>query len=249
MVYQDALYSAGGTYEEGYFQAGYMAAENEERLGKNAREILEALARHVDKGRLLDIGAGPGYYVKAAAGRGWDAHGVEVSRYAAKHAREALGLDVFCGTLEEAQYPDGWFDAAMMVHVVEHLPDPVGTMKELNRVMRKGGALHLSTPNITSRNARRDGASWWALKPGEHLLFFSPDTIKRLLSMTGFEVVEFDTSATVISTESLRGAGLPAGEGLRTFVNSYLKGPKEFVRRAAGRLIQGESINLIAVKK
>jgi SAM-dependent methyltransferase len=249
MVFQDAPMDIEGVYSEGYFSGGYMAEGNPERLASTAKDILSRLGRHVGKGRILDVGAGPGYYVQAAAGEGWEAYGVEVSPFAAGHAKEALGLEVVCGTLDEAHFPDGRFDAAMMVHVVEHIPEPVATMMELNRVMRTGGALYLSTPNITSRRAKKEGASWWALKPGEHILFFSPKTVTMLLERSGFEIVEMDTNTLVVSTEGLKGLGLPVGEGFREFVNRHFKGPKEAIRRLAGKLIQGESINVVAVKR
>lgn len=96
------------------------------------------------RGRLLDVGCGNGIFLATMKELGWEVAGVEPDRQAARVAREQFGLNVHVGTLEEAGFADGTFDAITMSHVVEHLADPI---------------MHLENAGECSGRA----VGWWSL--------------------------------------------------------------------------------------
>ena len=129
----------------------------------------------------------PGFFVEQAKTIGWDAIGVEPSEWAAEYARTELGVDVQTGTLESVRFPDAAFDVVTLWEVVEHLPDPRVTLREVRRILRPEGQLILSTPDAGSLAARVSGKRWlgWRKVP-EHLFFFDRSTLDRLLVQEGF---------------------------------------------------------------
>ena len=152
-----------------------------------ARERLDDLKRFFTKGRFLEIGCSTGEML-AAASSSLAAVGVEPDERTSRAAR-AQGLDVFGGTLRDARFPDGYFDAAAMYHVIEHVPSPREELRELRRVIKPGGWLVLETPNIATLWYRLLGARWRQFIP-DHIFFFTPMTITRLCEGGGFEVRE-----------------------------------------------------------
>jgi SAM-dependent methyltransferase len=119
-------------------------------------------------GRALDVGCGTGSQMDAARRLGWQVYGVEPSPAAAETARRTLGLCVVTGTLEAAAYPDEHFDVVSLSHVLEHLPDPVGTLVEVARVLRPGGLCLLAVPNHRSLQALAFGSRWFPWEVPRH---------------------------------------------------------------------------------
>ncbi|HUT35424.1 MAG TPA: class I SAM-dependent methyltransferase [Planctomycetota bacterium] len=168
-----------------------------ERFFDGRLRRIERLAR---PGRLLEVGAGLGYFLNAAARRGWHAVGLEVSEFAAGHAQREFGLDVRCQSFDDAAFPDGAFDLVVLRDVLEHTRDPRAVVRHAGRVLRERGVLALSMPNFASLNARLGGLRWRHLRPAQHLWHFTPGCIARLLCECGFEVAEcesrYDSPAT-----------------------------------------------------
>jgi SAM-dependent methyltransferase len=85
-----------------------------------------------------------------AQSAGWKTSGVELSKSVAQFARDERLLDVFTGTVEQAAYPERYFDAVTLWDVIEHLDDPVSTLAEIHRIMAPGGILVVFTINQES---------------------------------------------------------------------------------------------------
>jgi len=236
-------------YAKDYFEHGYLDKENQIGLYGNATFFLERLLTYCNKGRLLDIGAASGAYVRAAIDKGWEAYGIELSPLAVAFAKDYWKVDLIQGTVEEAHFQNNFFDAIILVHTLEHLPHPLETLKEINRILKRTGMLYVGVPNIASYKAKKLGEKWWALKPAEHLFFFSPKTLKLLLEKAEFDIMRIDTSVSVIDLEGLQKAGLPVREGFRTFINRYLSVPKNGIRHILGKILQGEGIEILAKPK
>jgi len=164
-------------------------AEREGRVLTFKRNLrpLERLTSHVDGQRLLDVGCHIGVFLEIARKRGWEAWGVEPSRWAAAQAREK-GLRVITGTLREAALPDEFFDVVTMWDVIEHLTDPLDELQEVHRVLKEGGMLCVHTMDIESPLARIMGERWpWFMEM--HLYYFSRSTLARMLEKAGFWVI------------------------------------------------------------
>lgn len=142
--------------------------------------------------RLLDVGCGAGTFLEAAARARWQATGVEVSQTAVEHVR-GQGFEVFCGELEEANYPDEYFDVVIASEVLEHVLDPKALLGSIARVLRPGGLLWATTPHGRGISARMLDLSWTTVCPPEHLQLFSVKSITGLLESAGFRRVKVMT--------------------------------------------------------
>lgn len=152
-----------------------------------AQERLADLRRFITRGRLLEIGCSTGELLTAAS-PAFEATGVEADAQTSARAR-TRGLHCVTGTLFDAQLPTEHFDAAVLYHVIEHLPSPVTAMRELQRIVKPAGWLVLEAPNIETIWFRLLGPRWRQFIP-DHLYFFSPATLTRLCEEQGFAVRE-----------------------------------------------------------
>lgn len=182
-------------YSDDYFSGahqgfGYADYDRDKSVMEGTfRKYLDLVGQHAPaKGRLLDIGAATGYFVGLAQSAGWHASGIEISPWAAQTARDRA-LDVATGTLRNAGLPDASFDAVTGLDVFEHLPDPVGDLAVMRRILKPRGILALNTPDAGSWYARLLGRRWHLLVPPEHLFYFSSSNIRILLENNGFEVL------------------------------------------------------------
>jgi len=151
------------------------------------RRQFEKVARQVKPGKVLDVGCASGFFLEVAAAAGWEAYGVELSGFAAELAQREFGSRILNGTLEQAGYPDAFFDAVTLFDLLEHVPDPRTFLAEVHRVLSSDGLLLLVMPNVASLSAGIMGRHWSHYN-AEHLHYFSPATVTRLLSACGFAV-------------------------------------------------------------
>jgi SAM-dependent methyltransferase len=156
-----------------------------------ARRLLDAIGRHVPSGRLLDVGCGHGLLLDEARRRGYEVEGLELSDYAAAHARDVLRLPVRQRTVADlAAAPDPpAYAAIVLADVLEHLDDPLETIELSARLLAPGGVLCLVTPDPGSRTARFAGASWWGYLPA-HTFLFPRRTLRDLLEQRGLDVAD-----------------------------------------------------------
>lgn len=136
--------------------------------------------------RVLDVGCGPGYFLQAAVGAGFAARGVEASEFAARFAREQLGLEVRHGLARREDLGEEPCDVVTMWDVIEHVPDPRASLSAAAAVTRPGGLLALSTGDRSSLVARLSGRHWHLYNLPEHLWFFTSSGLRRLLREVGF---------------------------------------------------------------
>lgn len=147
--------------------------------------------RFHSRGRLLDVGCSTGSFLtKMRDYAQWQPFGIEPDAEAAGCAREMLGADVFQGTVEEADYPDRHFTVVTLWDVFEHLHDPMGALRELNRILEQDGLLVLSIPNVHSLEAKCFGRHWAGYDIPRHLYAFPLPTLRSMLATEGFEVAD-----------------------------------------------------------
>ena len=163
-----------------------------------AQERLADLRRFITQGRLLEIGCSTGELL-AAARPAFETIGIEADAQTSAIAR-ARGVECLTGTLFDAHLPAEHFDAAVLYHVIEHLPSPVASVRELQRLVKPDGWLVLEAPNIETLWFRLLGPRWRQFIP-DHLFFFTPATLTRLCEEHGFAVRELRS---VGKTMSLR---------------------------------------------
>lgn len=158
------------------------------RLLPLRRRDLDASVRylaHQPGGRLLDVGCGSGDWLVQMRQLGWNAEGLDFDPAAVELAR-TRNLTVRLGPLEQQDYPSEAFDAVTLHHVIEHVPDPVATLRACHRVLRPRGRLILATPNARSLSHRVFRSDWRGLEPPRHLHIFTPESLRRALEQAGF---------------------------------------------------------------
>ncbi len=192
---------AEGTYEEGYYEWWLDLPEAVEAKRATFARLLGLLERHMSPGRLLDIGSAVGLLLEVARERGWEPVGVEVSRHAVRLARERLGEEVplHVGRLEDAPLADGSFDAITMTDVLEHLPDPVASLRRCRQLLAPEGRLLITTPAVGCLSQRLMRGGWFQIKD-EHTRLFTPRALREALQRAGMEI---EASGTVRKTLSL----------------------------------------------
>jgi SAM-dependent methyltransferase len=141
---------------------------------------------------LLDVGCATGALLALLRDRGWETTGVEICTPAQGYARDVRQLDVRGLPLEENRFPDGGFDVVLASHVIEHLNNPGGFVREVYRILRPGGRFLVTTPNIEGFQARLFRHRWRSAI-FDHLFLFSVKTLSRLLIDAGFRVLRVRT--------------------------------------------------------
>lgn len=164
----------------------YLSQEKtRQRTYRNCIKIIKNLR---ESGRLLDVGAACGIFVKVARDAGYDACGIEPSVWMCKVAKDYYNVSVLPAVLEEAKFADNSFDIITMWDVLEHILDPMRTLKEVKRILRPGGLLLINCPCIDDPLAKIFGRHWWFLV-SIHLFYFNSKTLSLYLDSLGFEKI------------------------------------------------------------
>ena len=150
------------------------------------------------RGRLLDVGCGSGLFLERMRGFGWQVVGVEPDAAAANATVKRLGDDTLVVThVDDPALASESFDAVTLSHVIEHVPDPVGTLRKCRDLLAPTGTLVCVTPNSRSLGARSFGASWLHWDPPRHLNVFDHASLEQAFRDAGFGV---ERTATPTST-------------------------------------------------
>lgn len=164
------------------------------RLRHERYKASTAYLTNATPGSLLEVGCGDGGYLDRMRSLGWCVEGVEVDEQAIHIAAIRFGLKVHLGTLEQVNLAEAAYDAVVLRHVIEHVHDPIGLLKECFRVLKPGGSLLVITPNIRSLAHRRFGQDWRGLEPPRHLHLFSSRTLEAVAQRAGFAHAEARTT-------------------------------------------------------
>ncbi len=178
------------------------------RVNENIKAFEDALCKlkeaRPDRGRLLDVGCGLGIFLKMAELDGWQPRGFDASPYAVSYGRLKFGLDVVEGiNLRSLNTLPCSFDVATLWDSLEHFPDPINELVEINRLLKIGGLLMLDTPNegallrslakgLYTMTGRLFKYPAQKLYHRYHLHYFTPKSLEMILRETGFEIVTLE---------------------------------------------------------
>ena len=165
-------------------------------------------------GRVLDVGCSTGYLAERLQQRGSTVIGLEMDERAAELARRFCEA-VYVGDIETMELPfePGSFDAIVCGDLIEHLRDPQAVLSRLRPLLKPGGRLVLSTPNIANWAMRvgllfgRFRYTEWGILDQTHTHLFTRKTLEETLRAAGYRITVFDFTAPVpvLSTPRVEG--------------------------------------------
>lgn len=152
---------------------------------------LEKVIPESKRKSILEIGCGYGFFGELVSDF-WNSKylGIDICKEAIEYASAVLKLNVIREDYLEMNYRPDEFDTCVMLDVIEHLPDPDRVVKKLSNEVKRGGYLVISTGDIGSLLARINGRKWRMIHPPSHLHYFNRNTLTKLLTLNGFEVVD-----------------------------------------------------------
>lgn len=167
------------------------------------KKRLEQIEKFSKPGKLLDIGCAFGFFLELAKKHKWLAQGIEISQAGYNYAKNNLKLNVTNKPLEEANFKSSSFDVVTIFDVIEHIPNPQKTVKEIRRILKPNGLIVVTTPDIGSLAAKILGKNWEEVKRvREHIYFFSRNTLRKMLEANGFKILRTETAGRYFSVES-----------------------------------------------
>lgn len=202
----------------------------------NYLEELELIERWKPAlGRFLDVGCNMGMLLRLARERGWTAIGVEPSPALHRIATEHVGLEVHNCLLDEMPAAEqGSFDVVALSDVFEHITDPRTFLRTAGQLMKPDGILYLKVPNASWNLLKQRLLKTLGRAPAkgvwdsyEHVVHYTEDTLRRMLSAEGFSPMELTVS---------RPIQVPVWH---EYVGQYFQYPSPWVldwRRHLGRL-------------
>jgi 2-polyprenyl-3-methyl-5-hydroxy-6-metoxy-1,4-benzoquinol methylase len=219
-------------YDHSYYTSGVYAdyLGDREAIRRNADRVLIELESLAPDRRLLDVGCAAGFFLEAARERGWSVHGVEVSEYAAKYAREQLHLPVDLCSISGTSELLPKFDVITLWDTIEHLERPDLALRNVRRLLSGKGVLAISTGDYGSIARRLCGRKWRLFSDPTHRFFFDEETLKRLLSEAGFEVTRLARRGKWVSLSMiLHQTRLPLAGGLQRWLAGKHLNPMLYV--------------------
>lgn len=182
-------------YDSTYFAKGKYRDDRAGLREQHRRVNLLLSAGLPDGARVLDFGCANGEFL-AQARRRWKVWGFDLSAEAVDQARQAmpdLAACLYSGDPGKVAWPADGFDAIVLWDVIEHLPDPLTALRQVVALLRPGGLLAVSTPDMAAPTARILGRRWHFMTPPEHLGFFGAATLGRAFRAVGLSPISFSS--------------------------------------------------------
>jgi 2-polyprenyl-3-methyl-5-hydroxy-6-metoxy-1,4-benzoquinol methylase len=193
----ESLYSPGGGWEQSRPEKPRKPAAT--RTKGAAPAMFEALdayfaaSRPPAGARVFDFGCGPGTWLNSFQDHGWETFGLEPSSSEAFERHTRL----------DAIPADPQFDLVIVYHVLEHLPRPLDTIRELAQSLRPGGHCFIGVPRLDTLAVHQQVD--YCLHPNHHIVGFTEACLRGLLARAGLEV-----AATFHDLDSVFSKGVPA---------------------------------------
>lgn len=183
--------SPGGRYDKEYFEYEIANQENFFDLmlkGLNDAAFFEGIVPTLPtQRRILDIGCATGRLLQHFKGLGWDTAGVDLCPESAEYGNREYGVNIVAKALEDVAFPEAFFSVAHSSHLIEHVGNPSGLVREIARILLPCGVFICVTPTHDGLQARILGSRWRSAIP-DHMNLFSKATLTMLLEAAGFGI-------------------------------------------------------------
>jgi len=195
LLFVHPVYDAREIYDETYFKGGShgfgFSNYETDKLASSRylTKLLKWALRECNETnpRLLDVGAANGFFLTICSDEGIEAEGVEISQEAVDWA-EKLGRKVTCSTIEDFK-TDQRYEVVSALDVLEHISEPIEFIQTVRKLLTEGGIFLVNVPYEGSFSAKLSGKKWHALLPPEHWFYFNKKSLRQILEVNGFEVV------------------------------------------------------------
>jgi len=146
-------------------------------------------------GKLLDIGCGTGGFIEEMKKLGWNVTGIEIDKKAANIAKLRVGSEFIINRqLKESNLLEASYDVITLLHVFEHLSQPIDTLKICLKLLKPDGKIVINTPNINSLGHILFKKNWMPLEVPRHFFLYSPKGLRECIESVNLEVQEMWTS-------------------------------------------------------
>lgn len=189
-----AIYTASSAYHDRLLDRCSSEFAVQSAIADQHIKMLRHFRPNLSGLTVLDIGCSSGIFLDAARKQGMRPYGAELSPETSAFARDEFGLEVHHGNWRDAGYREESFDVITLFDVIEHLPDPAGELAAIQRLLKPGGLLLQSTPDIDGLFPRASYALASALdywphpEPPHHLFQFSQKTLSAMVAKAGYSV-------------------------------------------------------------
>lgn len=156
--------------------------------------MLETLEFVEPEGKALDVGCGWGAFLLNARERGFEPYGIEITENVREYARLKLNIPVVETDFIAGDYAENDFSLVAMIHSLEHLPDPAAAIEKSYAILKPDGVFCGIVPNFGSFASKTLKDAWEWLDPQRHLTYFTPATLEKSLSKSGFEILRIYTT-------------------------------------------------------
>lgn len=176
-------------YENEYRRTAFFSSITVSRYN----ELLDSFEKYRKTNKLLDVGAGNGFFLEIAKARGWEVYGTELTEQAVTVCSNK-GIHMRQGCLNEVGFDTEMFDVITSFEVIEHINNPKLIVAEMYRTLRKGGKTYITTPNFNSLLRYRLKENYDVIEYPNHLVYFTKQTIKKLFKDEKFKVKHIKTT-------------------------------------------------------
>lgn len=154
------------------------------------KPFISSLCKNLsEQSRVLDVGCGSGNFLyEISTVTGCEVYGIDISKTAAKTARENYGIDVFIGTIMQSPFPDNYFDVITAWAFLEHVNNPSEVLLKVSNLLKNDGLCIISIPNFDSLNAKLFKDKWFHLDCPRHLYIFTAKTITGLFEKSNLKI-------------------------------------------------------------
>lgn len=156
-----------------------------------------------NRGKMLEVGCGYGYLLARFREEGWDVIGIDPYKGGCAYTKATHGIEAIPAILENAGFADETFDVVILNHVIEHMPDPLKSLREINRVLKKGGHFVIETPRYDTLMFKIFGKRERSVSYSGHFYFFTTESLEKMYNLAGFRRTKLWYTGRTLNLERL----------------------------------------------
>lgn len=220
-------------YNEAKFYSSTESSALDDEINSANLKLIEKY--NEDKGQLLEIGCGKGYFLRLAEKSGFAVTAVELNKENVENTRKLLTSGkVYNGDLYAANFESNAFDVIYMRDVLEHIPNPIQLLKECFRIGKNNSLLYIEVPNIEGLIYKIVKENHTCVFAFEHPNYWSYSSLKKALELSGYEILDVQYQSLDFTIKTFLSYGI---ESSYTRVFRYqTTGLIKFVLRATRRI-------------